>query len=168
MTTNHSDRRTSTGGDGTNLIFSYGFKVIEQTQLGVYEVSATNVATLKVLATHYTVSGVGQANGGNVTFVAGQAPAAGTTVVIHGETPVSQTYDPTATQVYNASALMAILDKLAQTIQENRRDLDYCLKYRVGSANYNKTNEGGVPDPSVAGKQLEASVIANPPTYIWG
>jgi len=165
MTVTTNLRRTSTGGDGSNLIFSYNFKISESTELGVFLVNASNVSTRQTLNTDYTVQGVGQANGSTITFTI--APAATDKVLIHGETPTAQAYDPTAVQVIDVSALMAQLDKQVQMIQELTRDLGYVIKWRVGTNNFNLTLDGGVPDPAVAGTFLEADTITNPPDFEW-
>ena len=54
--------------------FSYTFRVIDKTQLSVYETDATGVQTLLVVDTDYTVNSVGNDGGGTITRLAGALP----------------------------------------------------------------------------------------------
>ena len=62
-------------GNGGTTVFAYNFKTTDQTWLQVY----IN-RVLKTLTTDYSVSGVGSASGGNITFVT--APSNGSVVYI--------------------------------------------------------------------------------------
>lgn len=61
-------------GNGVASVFSYTFKVIEKTDLSVYETDDQGVETLLTVDTDYTVAGVGDDGGGTVTRVAGALP----------------------------------------------------------------------------------------------
>lgn len=60
-------------GNGVTTVFPYGWKILDQAHIEVKVDGA-----LKVLGTDYTVDGVGNPNGGNVTFLV--APVNGTAV----------------------------------------------------------------------------------------
>lgn len=75
MTVN-TKKITSGPYPGNNIAdtFSYGFKVIDKTDLSVYETDDTGVQTELVVDTDYTVNGIGDDKGGTVTRVAGALP----------------------------------------------------------------------------------------------
>jgi len=75
MTISTLDNRDSYVGDGATLIYPYTFRVLDQTHFEIYVAGA-----IQTLTTHYTVSGIGFATGGNITFVT--APASGAKVEI--------------------------------------------------------------------------------------
>jgi hypothetical protein len=62
-------------GNGVATVFAYSFRILASADLKVIVGGVT-----KVLTTDYTVSGVGDANGGNVTFVAAPANLAAITI----------------------------------------------------------------------------------------
>lgn len=62
-------------GNGIADTFSYGFKVIDKTDLSVYETDDTGVQTELVVDTDYTVNSVGNGSGGTITRIAGALPA---------------------------------------------------------------------------------------------
>lgn len=61
-------------GNGIADTFSYGFKVIDKTDLSVYETDDTGVQTELVVDTDYTVNSVGNDSGGTITRIAGALP----------------------------------------------------------------------------------------------
>ena len=65
-----------------NLNFTYTFKITDQDDIQVIIRSSTGTETVKTITTDYTVSGVGNAGGGTVTFVSGQAPLSTETVIL--------------------------------------------------------------------------------------
>jgi len=75
MTVSSSTSRVSYNGNGSTTVFAYTFKVFDQDDLTVIIRSANGTETVKTITTHYTVSGVGSAGGGNVTMLT--APASG-------------------------------------------------------------------------------------------
>lgn len=56
-------------GAGNASVYAYSFRIIANTDLLVTVRDTANVETTLALTTDYTVSGVGAANGGNVTLV---------------------------------------------------------------------------------------------------
>ena len=58
-------------GNGTADTFDYEFKITDQTELLVTITDTNGVATVQALTTDYTVSGVGDNDGGSITLVAG-------------------------------------------------------------------------------------------------
>jgi len=64
MAINNNTPRNQYSGNGVQTAFTYGFEIFDESDIKVYVGS-----TLKTLTTDYTVSGVGNASGGSVTFV---------------------------------------------------------------------------------------------------
>lgn len=73
-------------GNGVTTVFPYTFKLISQSHIRV-----TVDGVVKTITTDYTVSGVGDAGGGNVTFTT--APANLAAVVLSGNAPYSRSTD---------------------------------------------------------------------------
>ena len=82
MTVSSTTVKSTASGDGSTTAFTYSFKIFAETDLKVIIRSSTGTETIKLLTTHYTVSGVGDASGGSVTFTSGNIPASGKTVVV--------------------------------------------------------------------------------------
>ena len=76
MTVSSTTTKVSYTGNNATTVFAYTFKIFASGEIKVY---VDNV--LKTLTTHYTLSGVGSASGGNVTFTAGNTPGTGASVV---------------------------------------------------------------------------------------
>ena len=89
MTISSTTVKNSYSGNGSTTD-AYTFKIFTNTDLQVIIRSSTGTETVKTLTTHYTVSGVGDASGGNVTFTSGNTPASGETVVIRRAVPQTQ------------------------------------------------------------------------------
>jgi hypothetical protein len=90
--------------------------------------SSTGTETVKTLTTHYTVSGVGDASGGNVTFTSGNTPASGETVVIRRAVPQTQAIDYIANDPFPAESHEEGLDRATMTTQQVQEELDRSLK----------------------------------------
>ena len=80
------------------------------------------------MTTHYTVSGVGDASGGNVTFTSGNTPATGETVVIRRAVPQTQAIDYIANDPFPAESHEEGLDRATMTIQQMQEELDRSFK----------------------------------------
>ena len=119
MTVSSSTSRVSYNGNGSTTVFAYTFKVLDQDDLTVILRSSNGTETVQTLTTHYTVSGVGDAGGGNVTMLT--APASGETITILREQPLTQGLDLVPNDPFPAATLEDALDKLTfmvQTIDE--------------------------------------------------
>ena len=69
MTVSSTTVKNSYSGNGSTTEFAYGYKIFADSDLIVIiRTDSTGVETVKPLTTHYTVSGAGDASGGNVTF----------------------------------------------------------------------------------------------------
>lgn len=61
-------------GNGSVKIYDYTFKIQDKSQISVYETDDKGVQTKLVLDVDYTVSDIGDSNGGTVTRVSGNLP----------------------------------------------------------------------------------------------
>jgi hypothetical protein len=104
----------SSTGNGVTTVFPYTFKIIAA---GDIDVSVDGVA--QTLTTHYTLSGVGDNAGGNVTFLS--APANGTLVVRRRDMALTRATDYQYQGNLPAAVLNPDLDApvlMAQQLQE--------------------------------------------------
>ena len=126
MTVSSSTSKVSYSGNGSLTTFAYSFKIFDQDDLTVILRAADGTETVKTITTHYTVTGVGSASGGNVVF--GSAPASGVTVVILREQPLTQGLDLVANDPFPAESLEEALDKLVFMTQKHEEELSRAIK----------------------------------------
>jgi hypothetical protein len=126
MTVSSSTSRASYSGNGTLTTFAYSFKVFDQDDLTVIIRASNGTETVQTITTHYTVTGVGSASGGNVVF--GTAPASGVTVVILREQPLTQGLDLVPNDPFPAQSLEESLDKLTFMAQKHEEELGRAIK----------------------------------------
>ncbi len=128
MTISSTTVKNSYSGNGSTTAFAYTFKIFANTDLQVIIRSSTGTETVKSLTTHYTVSGVGDASGGNVTFTSGNIPASGETVVIRRAVPQTQAIDYIANDPFPAESHEEGLDRATMTTQQVQEELDRAIK----------------------------------------
>ena len=93
MTISTTTIKNSYSGNGSTTSFNYTFKIADDDEIQVIIRSSTGTETVKTKTTHYTVAGVGNANGGSITFQSGHIPTATETVVLRRSTPQTQGLD---------------------------------------------------------------------------
>jgi hypothetical protein len=126
MTVSSTTTKNSYSGDGSQTVFAYTFKIFDDDDITVIVRSSAGTETTQTKTTHYTISGVGDAGGGNITFVT--APASGETVVLLRDTALTQTTDYTPNDPFPASAHEDALDRLTFQAQEIQEELDRAIK----------------------------------------
>jgi hypothetical protein len=115
---------TRTVGNGATTAFSFPYHFFENGDLLVYlEVTATGVATLQTISTHYTVAGADDPSGGTVTFLS--APTSAQTVVIVRKPDLEQTVNFTS---FAAGTANDALDRLYEVLQYDRFRLDRAIR----------------------------------------
>ena len=140
MTVSSTTTKNSYSGDGSTTEFAYGFKIFDDDDITVIiRTNATGAETAKTKTTHYTVSGVGSATGGNVTFTSGNIPASGETVVLLRTTARTQLTDYVANDPFPAESHEDALDKLTLITQELEEEIGRSLK--VSQTNVIATSE---------------------------
>jgi len=128
MTISTTTIKNSYSGDGSTTAFTYTFKITDQDDIDVIIRSANGTETTKTITTHYTVSGVGNAGGGTITFTSGNIPTNTETVLLRRSTPQTQGVDLIENDPLNADTLEDALDKLTSISQELQEQLDRSLK----------------------------------------
>jgi len=109
-------------GNGSTTVFAYSERITVKTDLEVL----VNLV-VKTVDTDYTVSGVDNPSGGNVTF--GTAPANGFSVVILRKQPFEQASNYVANEDFPAERIEKDLDKLAMIAQQLREMMGRALKF---------------------------------------
>ena len=126
MTISSSDARTGPyAGNDATTVFSYDFRILDETHIQVILTDASGVETVQTLTTHYTVSGVDAANGGNVTMLT--PPATGETLTFIRIVPLTQAVDYKTRGAVQPNGLERALDKLTQIDQDQQEDLARAL-----------------------------------------
>jgi len=139
MTVSSTTVKSTASGDGSTTNFTYSFKIFAETDLKVIIRSSTGTETIKILSTHYTVSGVGDASGGSITFTSGNVPTNTQTVVIKREVPQTQAIDYIANDPFPAESHEEGLDRATMTIQQMQEALD--RSFKVSATNQIDTPE---------------------------
>jgi len=133
MTLSTTTNKVSLSGDGNTTVFAYNFKILSSSDLKVYIRSATGTETLKTITTHYTVSGVGSASGGNVTFTGGNTPTNTETVILQRVVPLTQTHDYVENDPFPAESHEQGLDRLTMHVQQLQEEIDRSIKASVSN-----------------------------------
>jgi len=128
MTISTTTIKNSYSGDGSNLNFTYTFKITDQDDIEVIIRSSNGTETVKTITTNYTVSGVGNAGGGTVSFVSGQAPSSTETVILRRDTPQTQTMDLIDNDPMSADTIEDAHDKAIAIAQELQEQIDRSIK----------------------------------------
>ena len=145
MTLSTTISRIAHAGDGVTTAFAFPFKIWAASNLKVHlRGNATLTDTLQALTTHYTVDIVAYPNAGNVVFLA--PPAAGQTVVILRDMPLTQDLDLVASGAFAAENVEVQLDKLAAEIQTLRELVARSPRLPVGTA----LTDIALPEPRAA------------------
>jgi hypothetical protein len=127
MTVSSTTTRNSYTGDGTTTVFAYTFKIFDDDDITVIlRTTATGTETVQTKTTDYSVSGVGDTGGGNITF--GTPPTAAQTVVLLRQTAQTQTTDYTPNDPFPAASHEDALDKLTLIQQDQQDELDRAIK----------------------------------------
>lgn len=126
MTVTSTNQKVQFNGDGSTTVFAYNFKIFAQTDLSVILRSAAGTETTQQLTTNYTVSGVGEASGGNVTM--GVAPPSGTTLTILRVQPNLQGLDLVPNDPFPAGSMEDALDKLTFMVQTHDEEIGRSIK----------------------------------------
>lgn len=145
MTVSSSTARNSYNCNGSQTVFPYTFRVLDESHLQVILRDSSGSETTLTLTTHYTVSGVDEMGGGNVTTVA--TYASGYTLVILRSVPIDQLTDYVENDAFPAESHEEALDKLTMILQSINEEFDRCLKVPKSSA--------------IAGAGVELNAVAN-------
>ena len=151
MTVSSATNKVSYNGNGSQTVFAYGFKIFDEDDLTVIIRNASGGETTQTITTHYTVSGVGVASGGNVTM--GTAPASGESLTIIRELPLTQGLDLVPNDPFPATLVEDTLDKLTFMIHQHEETLNRSIK---GSKTTTITNPSFTEDATARANKVFA------------
>lgn len=103
-------------GNGVTVNFSYTFRADLKSQVSVYVKDAAGVITTKTVDSDYTISGLGDDDGGTITF--GTAPVTGETVYIRSNYTYTQLTDFDSQGGFFPDTHESAFDKLTFLIQQ--------------------------------------------------
>ena len=152
MTISTTTVKNSYSGDGTTTDFDYTFKILADSDLTVIIRDSSGTETTKTLTTHYTLTGVGSASGGTVTFTAGNIPASTETVVLIRDTAQTQSIDYIENDPFPAETHEEGLDRGVILSQELQEEVDRSIK--ISRTNTMTSTEFTVGPTERAGKFL--------------
>jgi hypothetical protein len=102
--------------------FPYPFPIFDEDDLRVYV-----DGTLQTKTTDYTVSGVGNDNGGTVTFTS--ALSGDEVVTIYRETEIARTTDFQQNGPWRSTSTNDELDRITVILQELKAEIGRCLRF---------------------------------------
>ena len=153
-------------GNAVASVFPYAFKIFANTEIEVDKIliSTQEVETL-TLTTDYTVSGVGESTGGNVTLTAG-ALSALYKLTIKRVLPLTQLVDFIENDSAPAETFEQAYDRDTMIAQQLQETVDRCFKLKVYSTGITVS----IPDPvgdeylgwNTAGDALENKSLPDP------
>ena len=127
MTISSTTAKNTFAGNGSTTVFAYTFRILAEAEILVQiKVDSTGVITDQTLTTDYTVSGVGDAAGGNVTMIV--APATGETLILLRNTALLQEIDYTENDAFPAETHETGLDRLTTIVQQIDEEVDRTAK----------------------------------------
>jgi len=150
MTVTSENRRNQYTITGAQVVFPYTFRILDKEHLLVLHTTAAGVETELTLTTNYTVSGVGETGGGNVTTCGDDSPyPTGDTITIIRDVPMTQLIDYVENDMFPAETHEKGIDQATMVLQEFAERLDRALLL-LKSSTYSDLD---IPDP-VASKLL--------------
>ncbi len=127
MSINTATNKNTYTGDNTTTVFGYTFPISDDDQLEVALVTiSTGARTVLTKTTHYSVDGVGELTGGNVTMVT--APTTAQKLIVKGTEPLTQETTYTRNDPFPAETHEAALDHLLRAIKYLQEQIDRCVK----------------------------------------
>jgi len=111
MTISNTLRRNQYTANGVLTTFSYDYEIFDEDDLKVYVDQ-----TLQTIATHYTVSGVGENAGGEIEFLS--APSSNAIITIVSSRPIERTTSFTTSGVFRATDINTEFDKVISLVGE--------------------------------------------------
>ncbi len=137
MTISSTTLRNTYTGNASTTVFAYTFRIFAEGDLLV-----TVDGVTQTLTTDYTVSGVGDLNGGNVTFLT--APASSTSIVLLNNLSFIQDIDYNELDAFPAESHEEGLDKAAARDLILQEQTERTIKYGSGTS----TTDATVAEPT--------------------
>ncbi len=131
MTLSTSNNRNEYTGIGSVAGYPYYFRVLDEDELLVTQKDASDVVTTLVKTTDYTVSGVGDALGGEVTLTSNLAT--GYKLIITRNMDFKQETDLGEGDNFPAETVEAVFDKLTMQDQQLEEELNRSFKLSIST-----------------------------------
>jgi hypothetical protein len=131
MTISSTQTRISYNGNGVTTEFAFPYLFLAAADLEVRLVAANGAVTLLTLNTDYTVTGVGDDNGGEITL--NVAPAVGARLVLNRVMDLVQEIDYITGDPFPAQTHERGLDRLTMMVQQHEERLDRTLQLPITS-----------------------------------
>lgn len=114
-------------GTGSQVAFSYTFRILDDDDILVDIKDTDGVITTQIKTTNYTVTGVGQQAGGTITFVV--APLSTDTIILTRSVALTQEVDYKEQDTFPAETHEEALDKLTMINQQQQEELARVPKF---------------------------------------
>lgn len=132
MTVSSETNKDSYVGDNTSTVFPYTFRILDDDQVTVTKKNIeTGVVDTLTIVTDYTIDGVGNESGGNITLAA--TSDSDYTYIFTRNVPFTQGTDYNEFDTFPAESHESALDKLTMMVQQLKEQVDRALKVDVGS-----------------------------------
>lgn len=153
MTVEDTSRSTGTlNGDGVTTIWSYSFEISDESEAEVLVWDGTDETWTTLTTDEYSITGIGDEDGGNVTYpISGDPLESGDYIVINRTVPYTQTLDVPQSGDYDSSELEAQLDRMVWQTQQVRDSVEAGLTLVDGETFSNTLP----PKSDLAGKVLQ-------------
>lgn len=115
MTVSNQTNKISYIGNGVTKEFAIPFCFLEKEHITVYQMKG-DIESTAVADVDYSVSGIGEVDGGTLIFL--DAPATGTQIVIVRNVPMTQEVDYRENEIFPAKTHERALDKLTMAVQQ--------------------------------------------------
>ena len=169
MTVTNTDNKDIYSGDGATLIFAYTYKIFLESDL-VITIADTSVTPqteiLLVLNTDYTVSGVGNPSGGNITLLlTGQlsvAPSATDEITILRTEPLTQNLDYIENDDFPSQSTEDAMDKLTFITQQLQEQLSRAVLLAVNITGVDLTLPTPEADAPIGWNATATGLTNNP------
>lgn len=125
---------TAAGGEPS---FDYDFPIFDKDDLKALQITDTGVVSTLVEGTDFTLSGVGNADGGTMTFDLGVYPSGATAdyrYTLYRDRAISRGTDFLTGGDFKASTVNKELDKIIMMLQQNERDIARKIGLKIEDA----------------------------------
>jgi hypothetical protein len=116
------------------LVYPYTFKIWKAADLQVIRSDVAGIETVLTLDVDYTVDGVGDPNGGNVTLIGAQAvdpPSTGEKLGILRVLSITQEVDWVENDPSPSDVLEGSIDRLTAIAQQHEEEISRCMKIGI-------------------------------------
>lgn len=126
MSVTNQNSKSQYIGNGSTKTFAYDFRILDSSHAVVYITDLFGVDTLQIEGSDYSVTGVGDQDGGDIIFTT--APTNLYTVTIYRSIPLNQLVDYISTGRFQAETHEEVVDKLTLITQDIAKNVERSLR----------------------------------------